>query len=33
MPTPIAFHDHDHTSCQGGVLEYADECVREAVYA
>lgn len=29
MPTPIAFHDHDHTCCQGGVLEYADECARD----
>ena len=30
MPTPVAFHKHDHSNCQGGVLGYADERAREA---
>lgn len=30
MPTPIAFHKHDHSCCEGGVLEVADQRAREA---
>ncbi|WP_456387736.1 Fur family transcriptional regulator [Profundibacter sp.] len=30
MPTQIAFHDHDHSCCEGGVLAHADARVREA---
>lgn len=29
MPTPVAFHDHDHSSCKGGVLDYADQRARD----
>lgn len=30
MPTPIAFHAHDHSCCEGGVLAHADARAREA---
>lgn len=30
MPTPVAFHKHDHSCCEGGVLEHADQRAREA---
>ena len=30
MPNHVAFHDHDHSCCEGGVLEHADQRVREA---
>lgn len=30
MPTPVAFHDHDHSNCCGGVLEHADQRARDA---
>lgn len=30
MPTPVAFHDHDHSNCEGGVLEHADQRARDA---
>lgn len=30
MLTPVAFHDHDHSNCEGGVLEHADQRARDA---
>ncbi|KPU84155.1 Fur family transcriptional regulator [Marinosulfonomonas sp. PRT-SC04] len=30
MPNHVAFHDHDHSCCEGGVLDYADQRAREA---
>ena len=28
--TPVAFQSHDHSSCEGGVLDVADQRAREA---